>query len=89
MIFMAFFHALGGSVGLLKRSKVQLPPTGGSVVEMWTTQKGQGPTPPSERVGWTFQTVQGPWGGGPVRRGGVLQSDARISLRAMADARVH
>ena len=23
-----------------------------------TTQKVQGPTPPSERVGWTFQTVQ-------------------------------
>ena len=26
--------------------------------------------PPSERVGWTFQTVQGPWGGGPYTRGG-------------------
>jgi len=40
------------------------------------TQKVQGPTHPSERVGWTFQTVQGPCGGGPVTRktgGGVLQ----------------
>ena len=32
-------------------------------------------TPPSERVGWTFQTVQGPRGGGPYTNwGGVLQS---------------
>ena len=31
MIFMAFFYALGGSVGLLKRSKVQPPPLRGSV----------------------------------------------------------
>ena len=31
MSFMAFFTRSGGSVGLLKRSKVQLPPTGGSV----------------------------------------------------------
>ena len=46
----------------------------------WTTQKVQGPTPPSERVGWTFQTVQGPCGGGPVSWGGVLQSDARMTV---------
>ena len=36
MDFHGVFHALGGSVGLLKRSKVQLPPTGGVG---WTTRK--------------------------------------------------
>ena len=78
MIFMAFFTRLEARLWtLLKRSKVQLPPTGGSVGPR-KRAKVQGPTHPSERVGWTFQTVQGPCGGGPVRWGGGLQSDARI-----------
>ena len=59
-----------------ERSKVQPPPQEGRLDHV---NKVQGPTTPSERVGWTFKPVQGPWGGGPYTRGGVLQSDARIT----------
>ena len=55
-----------------KRSKVQPPPTGGSVGPMQRS-KHQGPTTPFERVDWTFQPVQAPWWGVPYTRGGCYK----------------
>ena len=45
----------------------------------WTSQKVQGPTPPVGGSLGNLKTSKVHGGGGPGTRGGVLQSDARIT----------